>query len=189
MRLLVCASLLFTASAARADQCMLVEPDVSTWAVKVMAKGSSIVSRREPTARTTVSADRPRTAGRQFDYRCLPSDPSPSDVTDEDDDGRFEGDDPSTMVVGTDDARHADLIASARAAKPPTTGSAPAVTPAPPATPSAVARSDVRVPARSVTGTLEVPGDDSVRPTFPLVLVVLVVLAIVGIGIAVFALR
>lgn len=110
-------------------------------------------------------------------------------MTDQDDDGRFEGDDPSTMVVGTDDARHADLIASARNAKPPTIGSAPVVTPAPPTTPSAVVRPDVRVPARSVRGSLDGPVDDSLRPKFPLGLVVLVLLAIVGVGIAVFALR
>lgn len=109
------------------------------------------------------------------------------DGEDEEDEGRFEGDDPSTMVVGSDDARHAELIASARKAahtSTPPAESAPASAPA--SKSIAVIRTEVIVPERSVSGSIE--GTSGSSRKFPLALV-LALLAIVGLAVAGWALR
>jgi hypothetical protein len=128
-------------------------------------------------------------------------------MTDEIDDGTFEDDDPSTMVVSSDDARHKQLLASPLkpvASKPepsaPASAAAAAASPAP-AAPKPRAASPVRAdptpkPAvRTLSGTIKAndggsvrPNFPSVRPKFPLVLV-LVLLAAIAVAVARFALH
>lgn len=108
------------------------------------------------------------------------------DEEDDEDEGRFTDADPSTMVVGSDDTRHAELIAEARkAALTPKPKSESALASAPASKPISVIPAEGRVPERSVSGTVEGTISGASRPKFPLVLALLV---IVGVVVAAFAL-
>jgi hypothetical protein len=82
-------------------------------------------------------------------------------MPDDEDDGRFTDDDPSTMVVGNDDARYAEMLAATLKARAPAPTASPApVTARPPAakvTPADPAPPVSRVAQVSSAGVIDVP--------------------------------
>ncbi len=100
-------------------------------------------------------------------------------MPDEEDDGHFGNDEPSTMVVGRDDVRHAELITAARGHQPEPAASTPV------AKPSLREDSEVKVPGRSIAGTVDA-ADLRARPKFSLGLVVALFVAIAIVGFALY---
>ncbi len=105
----------------------------------------------------------------------------------DEEEGHFGNDEPSTMVVGRDDTRHAELLTAARAQrampKPEPAGSTPV------AKPSLHEESGAKVPGRSIAGTVAGTVDAAEPPArsrFPLALVLALVVALAIVALALY---